>query len=132
MKRRIHLILVLVAAVSALAQTQPDTFEGVKRIVAIGDIHGDYERFTELLRTAQLTDSKNRWAGGRTHLVLTGHYVDRGSNSAKVMDLIMTLEPQALKAGGQIHALIGNHEAMDFYGDLRYVTKEDFAGYQQP
>jgi hypothetical protein len=28
-----------------------------------------------------------------------------------------------------VHALIGNHEAMNLYGDLRYVTKDDFAGY---
>ncbi len=100
--------------------------------MAIGDVHGDYQRFVELLRTAGLVDAKNAWTGGDTHLVLTGDFVDRGDHSAQVMDLLMDLEPQARKAGGWLHALIGNHEAMDLYGDLRYVTKDDFAGFQGP
>jgi hypothetical protein len=109
--------------------TSPDTFQNVRRIVAIGDVHGDYQRFEEVLRTAGLVDAKNAWTGGATHLVLTGDFVDRGDHSAQVLDLLMDLEPRARKAGGQVHALIGNHEAMDLYGDLRYVTKDDFAGY---
>lgn len=117
---------------SAFAQTPQDTFENVKRVVAFGDIHGDYQVFAQLLRTAQLTNAKNSWIGGDTHLVLTGDYVDRGPDSAKVMDLVMDLEREAQKAGGQVHALLGNHEVMDIYGDLRYVTKEDYKGYQQP
>jgi hypothetical protein len=39
---------------------------------------------------------------------------------------MMNLERQAKKAGGAVHALIGNHEAMNVYGDLRYVTTEEF------
>jgi hypothetical protein len=100
--------------------------------VAIGDVHGDYQRFLELLRTAALIDAKNAWTGGDTHLVLDGDFVDRGDHSAQVLDLLMNLEPQARKAGGRLHALIGNHEAMNLYGDLRYVTKDDFAGFQGP
>jgi hypothetical protein len=129
--RRTLLIVSFLAALSAFAQTPSDTFEGVKRIVAFGDIHGDYQVFTQLLRTAQLTNAKNAWIGGEAHLVLPGDYVDRGPDSAKVMDLLMDLEREAQKAGGQVHALLGNHETMDILGDLRYVTKEDFKGYQQ-
>ncbi len=44
----------------------------------------------------------------------------------------MDLEQQARQAGGGVHALIGNHEAMNLYGELKYVTKEDFAGFQGP
>src|SRR6185369_5759096 len=101
-------------------------------VVAIGDVHGDYQRLVELLRTAALVNAKGAWTGGATHLVLDGDFVDRGDHSAQVLDLLMELEPQARKAGGWLHALIGNHEGMDLYGDLRYVTKEDFAGYQGP
>jgi len=115
-----------------LPNTSQDTFQDVHRIVAIGDVHGDHQRFLELLRTANLVDAKNAWTGGDTHLVLTGDFVDRGDHSAQVLDLLMELEPQARKAGGRLHALIGNHEAMDLYGDLRYVTKDDFAGFQAP
>jgi len=124
------LFLFAVAAGPAIPQELSDTFENVHRVVAIGDVHGDYPRFLELLHTAGLVDAKNAWTGGDTHLVLDGDFVDRGDHSAQVLDLLMDLEPQARKAGGQVHALIGNHEAMDLYGDLRYVTKEDFAGFQ--
>src|ERR1700694_2667389 len=96
-----------------------DTFEGVQRIVAIGDIHGDYGRFVELLRSAQVVDRNNAWAGGATHLVVTGDFLDRGPAPRQVMDLLIELEPQAEKAGGHVHALIGNHEAINIYGDLR-------------
>ena len=125
------LAFVLVAA-PALPQTPQDTFEGIHRVVAIGDVHADYPRFLELLRTAELVDGKPAWKGGTAHLVLTGDFVDRGDASAKVMDLIMALEPQAQKAGGGVHALIGNHEGMDLYGDLRYVTKQDYASFAGP
>ena len=136
MTRRVACLILLVASGPAFSQGRPeplpDTFQGVRRIVAIGDVHGDYQRLLELLRTAALVDAKNAWTGGDTHLVLTGAFVDRGDHSAQVLDLLMDLEPQARKAGGRLHALIGNHEAMDLYGDLRYVTKDDFFGFQQP
>ena len=125
-------LALLLAALPAHPQTPQDTFEGIHRVVAIGDVHGDYPRFLEVLRTAELIDGKSAWKGGTAHLVLTGDFVDRGDASGKVMDLIMSLEAQALKAGGGVHALIGNHEGMDLYGDLRYVTKQDFASFQGP
>ena len=138
MTRRTACLILVLAAGTAFPQapsdaspdTLQDTYSGVRRIVAIGDVHGDYQRLLELLRTAGLVDAKNAWTGGATHLVLTGDFVDRGDHSAQVLDLLMDLEPQARKAGGGLHALIGNHEAMDLYGDLRYVTKDDFAGFQ--
>ena len=134
MMRRATCLLLLMASGRVFSQELPDTyqdtFQDVRRIVAIGDVHGDYQRFLELLRTAALIDAKISWIGGDSHLVLTGDFVDRGDHSAQVLDLLMALEPQARKAGGRLHALIGNHEAMDLYGDLRYVTKDDFAGFQ--
>ncbi|HYV62000.1 MAG TPA: metallophosphoesterase [Bryobacteraceae bacterium] len=132
MTRRAACLIALLAAGPALPQALPDTFENVRRVVAIGDVHGDYQRLVELLRTAALVNAKGAWTGGATHLVLDGDFVDRGDHSAQVLDLLMELEPQARKAGGWLHALIGNHEGMDLYGDLRYVTKEDFSGFQAP
>jgi hypothetical protein len=136
MTRRAACLILLVAAQPGFPQAPPDassdTFHDVRRIVAIGDVHGDYQRLLELLRTAALVDAKGAWTGGATHLVLTGDMVDRGDHSAQVLDFLMDLEPKARKSGGWLHALIGNHEAMDIYGDLRYVTKEDFSGFQAP
>jgi len=121
------LAVLLLAGVSAPAK---DTWTGVGRIVAVGDVHGDYEQFVKLLRFAGLIDDNEDWAGGQTHLVQTGDVPDRGADTRKVMDLLMKLEKQAKKAKGYVHALIGNHEAMNIYGDLRYVHPGEYAAFK--
>jgi hypothetical protein len=117
---------VLLLAVSAFA----DTWTGVERIVAVGDVHGSFDQFATVLRQAGVIDDKNRWSGGRTHLVQLGDVPDRGPHTRRIMDLLMDLEKQARKAGGMVHALIGNHEAMNVYGDLRYTVPEEFAAFR--
>ena len=133
---RISLVLTLVvlAALFAVryAPVQPDTFTGVGRIVAIGDVHGGYDEFVGILRTAGVIDPHNGWSGGRTHLVQTGGLLDRGAGSRKVMDLVMELEPQALAAGGRVHALLGNHEVMNLTGDLRYTSPAEYTAFATP
>ena len=94
------------------------------RIVAIGDIHGASQEFTTLLRTAQLTDTADRWIGGKATLIQTGDYTDRGAGVRAVMNLLMTLEEQARKAGGRVVVLLGNHEVMNLLGEQRDVTPE--------
>lgn len=104
-------------------------FTGVGRIVAVGDIHGDYEKFVAVLKLCRITDAQGRWIAGKTHLVQTGDVLDRGPDSKKVMDQLMQLEGQAEKAGGRVHALIGNHEYMTMMGDLRYVSDGELAAF---
>jgi hypothetical protein len=112
------------------AKEQPGTWEGVGRIVAVGDVHGDYEQLVAVLKTAGLIDDQLNWTGGKTHLVQNGDILDRGPDSRKAMDLLMRLEKQAEEAGGYVHALIGNHEAMNVYGDLRYTSAGEFAAFR--
>jgi hypothetical protein len=121
------LVAVLVAAPVAFAR---DTWPAVQRIVAIGDIHGDYDQFVAVMKAAGLVDDQLNWTGGETHLVQTGDVPDRGPDTRKVLDLLMKLERQARRAGGFVHPLIGNHEAMNVYGDLRYVSPEEFAAFR--
>jgi hypothetical protein len=97
------------------------------RIVAIGDIHGEYEGFKRILQAAGLADANGRWTGGRTQLIQTGDYTDRGTGTRAVLDLLMTLEQQARRDGGRAFALLGNHEVMNLIGDTRDVTREIFA-----
>lgn len=111
------------------ANTPPAVYTGVPRVVAVGDLHGDYEQFTAVLASAGLIDGNGDWIGGKAHLVQTGDVVDRGPDSRAIMDLLMKLEKQSSAAGGAVHALIGNHEAMNVYGDLRYVSPGEFASY---
>ena len=133
MIRRIILIVlfILFIAVPVLRmEAAQDVWTGVKRIVAVGDLHGDYDQFVTVLQSAGLIDSNGNWTGGKTHLVQTGDVVDRGADSRKIMDLLMKLEKQASRAGGYVHALIGNHESMNVYGDVRYVSPGEFAAFR--
>jgi len=103
---------------------------GVDRIVAIGDLHGDYGQYLKVMQSAGLIDKKSKWSGGKTHLVQTGDITDRGDDSRKIIDHLVKLRKQAKKKGGYIHLLIGNHETMNVIGDLRYVTKGEFAAFR--
>ena len=124
------LILTLILIFAAQAANAQDTFSGVERIVALGDVHGDYDALVAVLRDAGVIDAKSKWTGGKTHLVQTGDLLDRGAESRKVMDLFIVLEKQAVKAGGRVHSLLGNHEAMNIYGDLRYTTQGEYAAFK--
>ena len=129
MLRLLALLLLLVLPVRWAAAAQ-DVWTGVERVVAVGDIHGDYNQFVNLLRDAGLVNADGRWTGGKTHLVQIGDVPDRGSDTRRVMDLLMRLEKQAKRAKGYVHALIGNHEAMNVYGDLRYVTDGEYEAFR--
>jgi TPR repeat protein len=108
----------------------PGIWSGVERVVSVGDVHGDYDQLFTVLKSAGVIDDQGNWTGGKTHLVQTGDVLDRGPDSRKAMDLLMRLEKQAAEAGGYLHALIGNHEAMNVYGDLRYTAPGEFAAFR--
>ena len=115
------LLAMVTVASSEEKKETPCVWKGVARIVAIGDIHGDHAQFLTCLRLAKLIDKDGNWTGGKTHLVQTGDVLDRAPDSRRSQDLLMSLEKQAEKAGGRVHALIGNHEAMVVGGDYRYL-----------
>ena len=115
-------------SVAGPAQAQR-TWDHVARVVVIGDLHGDYAKFHDMLREAGLINARDGWSGGATHLVQLGDVPDRAPDTRRILDLLMRLEPQARRAGGYVHALIGNHEAMNMEGDFRYTTPGEFAAF---
>jgi hypothetical protein len=78
------------------------------------------------LQAAGLVDKRGKWIGGETHLVQTGDIPDRGPDTVKIIEHLGKLAKQASKKGGRVHSLIGNHEAMNVYGDLSYVTPAEY------
>jgi Calcineurin-like phosphoesterase len=104
-------------------------FTSIDRVVAVGDVHGAYDRYVEILRTASLIDDKLKWSGGRSHLVQIGDVVDRGPDSLKALDLLERLQKEAPRAGGAVHVLLGNHEVMRMLGDLRYTTPGEYQAF---
>jgi hypothetical protein len=128
-----HLLLALVLCAEALAaaprQIDAYRWEGVERIVAIGDIHGDYDAYLTVLQAAGVVDERGRWKAGATHLVQIGDIPDRGPDTRRIIEHMAVLAKQAKKRGGRVHKLMGNHEAMNVYGDLRYVVEGEFAAF---
>jgi hypothetical protein len=116
-------LLCFVALVAAMPQGKG------QRIVAVGDIHGDLDAFVGILQRAHLIDPTKRWSGGSAILVQTGDFLDRGPNSRGVMDLLISLQKDAQRQSGRVVVLMGNHEAMNIFGDLRYVTNNDYAAF---
>ena len=106
-------------------------WEGVRRVVALGDVHGRYTELVRLLLGTGLVDDRLNWVGGAAHLVLCGDLVDRGPRDRDVVDLVRTLQTQARSAGGVVHALLGNHEVMNLTRDFRYVTAGGFSAFAE-
>jgi hypothetical protein len=127
----VSLVTLALLAFPLRAQEIPWEFEAPSRIVAIGDVHGAYATFVDILRRTSLVDDDLEWIGGTAHLVQTGDVLDRGPESRKVVDLLMSLEPKAAAAGGRVHVLLGNHEFWVAVGMFGYVSQSEldaFAG----
>lgn len=105
----------------AASQDTQWAFDGVRRVAALSDIHGQYDVVRRLLHAQGVIDNRDRWAWGDGHLVVAGDVFDRGPQVNEVLWLLYGLQQQALAANGRVHVLLGNHEAMVLYDDLRYV-----------
>ena len=103
------------------------SFETQSPIYAVGDVHGAYSSIVTTLKTISLIDENSQWSGGTAHFVSLGDLMDRGPSSRKVMDLYMSLQAQAIQAGGKFHVVLGNHEVMNLAGDLRYLSEKEIA-----
>jgi hypothetical protein len=99
------------------------------RIVAIGDVHGAFDQFVEILQKSGLIDASQRWSGGAAVLVQTGDIFDRGPDVRKALDLLMRLEDEAERAGGRVEVLNGNHEMMNLLSDFRDVSPATYAAF---
>jgi hypothetical protein len=124
------LLLALAASFSgispAAAEKQPS------RIIAVGDLHGDYSAWIAIARAAGLIDTSGHWSGGGTTLVQLGDILDRAPDSLKIVHSLQQLQREAPRAGGRVVVLLGNHEAMNLLGDFRYTTAGEFAAFARP
>jgi hypothetical protein len=91
-------------------------YNGVKSVVAIGDLHGAYDPFVDILRKLEIVDADLHWIAGKTHLIQMGDVMDRGPSARDIFDLLRRLEGEARESGGAVHLLLGNHEEMNILG----------------
>lgn len=78
----------------------------------IGDIHGHDREFADLLAKEGLTSADGHWSGASHRLILVGDYVDRGNHGLDVINRVMRLQAEARAVGGDVIALLGNHDMM--------------------
>lgn len=78
----------------------------------IGDLHGHYNDYRKLLTGAGLVDANLNWTGGDNRLWLIGDFFDRGVYGIDCVELTMALQQQSVQQGGNVIAILGNHELM--------------------
>lgn len=111
---------------SAARVTARHYARGVKDpLFVVSDVHGFLPELVDSLRGAGLTDPAGEWTAGQARLWFLGDYVDRGPDGVGVIDYIRRLQAQAAAAGGEVGALIGNHE-------LQLLGADRFAGSSVP
>ena len=126
---RVVAVLLLALAATVARAASSCEWEGVEHVVAVGDVHGAYDRYVEILTVAGVIDANGRWAGGSTHFVQLGDVVDRGPDSRKALDFLRRLEREAQSAGGRVHVLLGNHEVARMLGDLRLTALAEYEAF---
>lgn len=98
------------------------------KIIAIGDIHGDYYIFIELLKLAKVINSDLKWIGKDTYVIQLGDTLDgkrpgidldnnflKTTGEIEITNLILNLDNQAKKTGGRVISILGNHELYPYY-----------------
>ena len=100
-----------------------------KRLVAIGDLHGDLGGLRSALRAAGAIDAHDHWTGGDLTILQTGDVLDRGDDEQPMLELLARLQAEAPESGGAVIQLLGNHELMNAAQDFRYVTPASRAAF---
>ena len=133
----------------------PTVLPKVRRIVALGDIHGDYNLCIKLLKIAKVIDKDLNWIGGDTVVVQVGDQIDRcrpyngktcnlqettlddEHSDIKILKFFTKLDKLAQKnvPPGKVISLLGNHELLNVQGYFNYVSYEGinkFDNYKDP
>lgn len=84
-------------------------------VYAVGDVHGRLDLYKKL--EDRIQSDADRTSEGPALVILLGDMVDRGPDSARLLELLCAPPP----AGIERHCLLGNHEAMA----LEFLTKPD-------
>jgi hypothetical protein len=97
-------------------------------VIAIGDLHGDVRALGAIARACELVDEEGSWSGGEAHVVLMGDLLG-GPRSRLLLGAIMRLEREAMRNGGRIHTLLGNHDVLPIAGRIGKMSKKERATY---
>jgi Calcineurin-like phosphoesterase len=100
-----------------------------ERIVVVGDLNGAYDVLVDILRGTKLVNRELQWRGGRDELVQMGDLFNRGDGGPQALRLLLKLQRQARKVGGNVTVLLGNHEVMTALGHEGYCTEGEYLSF---
>ncbi len=137
----------------------PPILDRVRRIIAIGDIHGNMKFAINCLKAAKVVreeidkngNGRLVWIGGTTVVVQVGDQIDScrpypfdcgdvkavptdEASDIKILELFDNLDRQAQQyedvidgkvITGRVISLLGNHELMNVFGNMNYVSLEN-------
>jgi hypothetical protein len=112
------------AATKNIKPNYNQRYSKIDSIGIIGDIHGEYDTYIDLLKSMGIIDGKLNWNFGKGHLLVTGDVFDRGDKVTEVLWHLFGLEKQAEDAGGEVHLLLGNHELMVIDNEISYINEK--------
>jgi len=101
-----------------------------KRLVAVGDIHGDVQKLQAIMRHAGLINNRDQWIAEDTIFVQTGDLVDRGNDIKEILDLLKKLMKPASKSNCLMYLLLGNHEIMNLQGEYQFTSRGDVRSFK--
>lgn len=113
---------------------EQSTYDSTSKIIAISDIEANFNALYGFLIANKVIDKNYEWIFGNGQLVFVGDFVDRGHETIEVLWFIYKLEQEAIKHGGKVHYILGNHEVLNIQGQgfsqYRYtkggdIIKED-------
>lgn len=107
--------------IDSVYHTPAHTYNTSDPIFVISDIEGNYKSFYNLLTANGIMDSNAQWVFGKGHLVILGDYFDRGDDVNPILWLCYKLSRESKEAEGAVHMILGNHEIMNFKGNIKYV-----------
>lgn len=133
----------------------PTNLPATRRIIALGDIHGDYKLCIKLLKIAKVIDDDLKWCGEDTIVVQVGDQIDRcrptnGDNCGmkdttiddensdiRILKYFTALDNMAQQniPPGKVISLLGNHELLNVQGVFKWVSFEgikSFNNYKDP
>ena len=150
------------------AQTDPNMdkydqigmYPKVRRLIAIGDLHGDLTVTLTSLRLAKVIPQNIypynvkdiSWCGGDTWVIQLGDQIDRcrpdnwsknciedlndvtedEGNNMMIIQIFQKLDVMAKAHGGRVLGMLGNHELMNVDRDFRYVSPQEFLEFVPP
>lgn len=135
--RRLSLLCVaavMLLCVACLAVEGRDSAPSLnRRIIAVGDVHGDLAQLRAVLEMANIINTDGEWIDrDKAVVVQVGDLLDRGPHDKGVLDFMMQLQSEAPTHGGKVISLLGNHELMNIMNQVHYVHPESMEYFEGP